>query len=306
MSLIIKSLLGQRDQFNVSKFRAQLNSFGGPASNSSFFVRINTPRSLLTGNYVNAALDILSEGAKFFDRRVPLTFDYQEKAVREIPRDLQFLAHSAPIPGKTIQTIEENSRYIAGSTKMPTSLLFDDLTISFYARSGMLERIFFELWQQSIITSLEGKSGEDKKNIMDDVRKTINDEFSSLIASAFGKDGKAETAPKKTQAAIRNNTVGYYGDYITEIELLYFNPDGEKTFKVKFFECYPTLVTPVQLDWASQNEVIKLNVNFSYRNYEMEAIQPGDVKRAAYFAKGLGEGNLRQAASSIFQVAKSL
>lgn len=303
MSLVVKSLLGGREQYNTQKFRSQLTAFGGPASPSSFYVNVGTPNSLLSGNYVNAALSVISSGLNFFNRRTPLALNYEEKVTREIPRDLQFLAHSATIPGKTIQTLESSQDYKPYTVKLPTSVLMDELTISFYVRAGMLERMFFELWQQSIIATYDVPKSEKSKNLSNFISDALSGAINDLGTKEklFG-DKKFNEEIK----SLTNSSVGYYHDYISNIEVFYFNPDGEKTFKVLYKECYPTLITPIQLDWASQNEVIKMNVNFAYKLYEMEPIQPGDTKRAAYFAKGLGEGNLHQAASSIFQIAKTV
>lgn len=299
MSLIVKTLLGSRDQYNTQKFRSQLTAFGGPASPSSFYVKVGTPNTLLTGNYLNAALSLISKGLNFFNRRTPLALNYEEKITKEIPRDLQFLAHSATIPGKTIQTLETSQEYKAYTTKMPTSVIMDELTISFYVRAGLLERMFFELWQQSIIKTFDANPTESKRTLSNLLSDAISDGIQQLT-------NREDLLDQKTIQELTNNTVGYYNDYISDIEVFYFNPDGENTFKVKFKECYPTLITPIQLDWASQNEVIKLNVNFAYKVYEMEPIEPGDTKRAAYFARGLDNGNLQQAAQSIFQIAKTI
>lgn len=308
MSIIIKTLLGGREQYNPEKFRSQLNALGGPASPSSFYVNVGTPRSLLSGNFLNASLAVISKGLNFFNRRTPLALNYEEKITKEVPRDLQFLAHSAVIPGKTIQTLETSQGYNPYTTKMPTGVLMDELTVNFYVRGGLLERMFFELWQQSIIKTFNAEPNDNKtRNLSELLSNAFNEQFTDDI-NQIGKDLglKNNLLNEKDVQEITNNSVGYYGDYISDIELYYFDSNGEKTFKVTFLECYPTLITPIQLDWASQNEVIKLSVNFAYKLYKMEPIQPGDVKRAAYFAKGLSEGNLKQAAQSIFTIAKSI
>ena len=300
MSIIVNSLLGPRDQFNLTKFRANINGLGGPASTSNFIFYIYPPATL-TGSIQgsNNGSSILDQANRIISSVVPDSRDYSDKVLKEIPKDFPFLVSDVNIPGRNIDTEIDYTRPGPGYT-MPTGKTNDELTIEMYVRSGLLERYFFELWQNQIYNSgnpLESISGSNAT-----LDKTIKDQLNSLSNKiGLGELNRGTFKKNAAYAAAENKfRIGWYSEIISNAELVYFDPDGETRFKVIFSDVYPKQVSGIPLTWDSTSSVMKLSVTFAYRDFKMQTVQAQDVKKAAYFAKSISEGNLKSVASTLF------
>lgn len=280
MSRLIKAALIGRSQFNVEKFRSQLSALGGPAGAANFYVRIFSPKSLLSVDNASRLLYATDKVAKAFGKRLPLSTDYQERAKTEIPRDFEFLASQASIPGKTIATQDITQNY-GPLRKIPYDVLYEDFSVTMYVRSAMMERMFFEHWMQSIYAHYDiGAGGQDGA-------------FSDLLNSASGSVLNAlglASGDRQTAKALKENTISWYEDIISNLEVFYFDPDGEERFKVSFKEAFPTSVAAIPLDWATKDDIVQMTVTFAYKYYEMEVVPPTELKRIAYFTKSLADG----------------
>ena len=59
--------------------------------------------------------------------------------------------------------------------------------------------------------------------------------------------------------------VGYYNDYIAQIDLYLLDRQDKRRFGVKLWECFPKTIDGTELNQGSNNEIIKNDVNFSFR-----------------------------------------
>ena len=59
--------------------------------------------------------------------------------------------------------------------------------------------------------------------------------------------------------------VGYYNDYVSIIEIYLLDKKDRRRYGIKLEEAYPKEIAPTDLSQSSNNELIKLSVNFSYR-----------------------------------------
>jgi hypothetical protein len=59
--------------------------------------------------------------------------------------------------------------------------------------------------------------------------------------------------------------VGYYNDYIAQIELYLLDRQDKRRFGIKLWECFPKTIDGTELNQGTNNEIIKNNVNFSFR-----------------------------------------
>ena len=59
--------------------------------------------------------------------------------------------------------------------------------------------------------------------------------------------------------------VGYYNDYIAQIDLYLLDRQDKRRFGVKLWECFPKTVDGTDLNQGANNEIIKNDVNFSFR-----------------------------------------
>lgn len=69
---------------------------------------------------------------------------------------------------------------------------------------------------------------------------------------------------------------GYYDDYKGTIIIQNFSNTGQPTYKTKLIEAYPLSISPVQLDWSS-NDFTKLNITFTFRYYEHSSAGGGTI-----------------------------
>ena len=59
--------------------------------------------------------------------------------------------------------------------------------------------------------------------------------------------------------------VGYYNDYIAQIDLYLLDRQDKRRFGVKLWECFPKTIEATELNQATNNEIIKNTVSFSFR-----------------------------------------
>jgi len=72
------------------------------------------------------------------------------------------------------------------------------------------------------------------------------------------------------QAAIMNysdNTVNYYDEYTSDVNLYIINDEGEDVHGIKLIQAYPTNLSPVELSYGNTNNLLTINVTFNYRYF---------------------------------------
>ena len=73
--------------------------------------------------------------------------------------------------------------------------------------------------------------------------------------------------------------VGYYREYVADMEILKYDERGEKMFTVKIVEAYPRTVNAMPLSYGS-DELLRVTVQFQYR-YFQELINSADISAFA-------------------------
>ena len=59
--------------------------------------------------------------------------------------------------------------------------------------------------------------------------------------------------------------MGYYHDYVSVIDLYLLNRKNKRRFGLRIHEAFPKTIAATNLSQASNNEIIKISVNFSFR-----------------------------------------
>ena len=67
-----------------------------------------------------------------------------------------------------------------------------------------------------------------------------------------------------------NNHVGYYDDYISTVEIKNLDRQQKKVLTTTLFDAYPKSMEAISLDAGSNDEIIKVTVNFTYRHYKQK------------------------------------
>ena len=250
-------------RFSVEQFKAHYFASGGPATGAQFFVRVFPPAIM-----------------------EPTSFD--------TTRDLQFLADKANIPERSITTTTtlqhygKNVAYASGAES-------DSLQISFLMRNNWEERYFFERWINAISDNrdIDNKNLDSKdpqvrlnrriRNAKDKVNKVIRNNTSQLI----GTNHPPFIGDKELGGLPSNYNMAYYDTYVATIQVYTFDNVGENRMRTTFIEAFPTRVDAIELDWSEKNTVLRMNVDFSYKQYHLNPLDVAGVKAAVNFAKGL-------------------
>ena len=69
---------------------------------------------------------------------------------------------------------------------------------------------------------------------------------------------------------------GYYDSYAGSIVIQNYSTTGQPTYKTKLIEAFPITISPVQLDWGT-DDISKLNITFTYRYYEHSSAGGGTI-----------------------------
>ena len=77
-------------------------------------------------------------------------------------------------------------------------------------------------------------------------------------------------AKKDEQHPLSSYDIGYYNDYIGTVQVYKYDMQGDIECIYTYQDAYPIQKNQVDLSWASQNEICKLNVGFSYRSWSVE------------------------------------
>jgi len=117
---------------NIDDIKSVLNISNGPSLRSNYVVTIVPPRAFLG----------LGGG---------ISFSGAGKGLLSLlaMKQLSMLAQNASLPGRTISTTPH--RIYGTVREMPYGVLYAPITITFICTNIMVERAFFDLWQQSIV-----------------------------------------------------------------------------------------------------------------------------------------------------------
>lgn len=97
--------------------------------------------------------------------------------------------------------------------------------------------------------------------------------------------------------------VGYYDDYVCNIDIIAYAPTEEKIVTYTLVDAYPAVIGDVALGWRQNDEIAELQVQFNYRFWNSVTFEP------AKMPEDEGGLNLFQFVNKIngaVQIAKSL
>ena len=106
--------------------------------------------------------------------------------------------------------------------------------------------------------------------------------YDDVILSFFcSEDLKELEIMQKWLERISNpvtNRLGYYESYISTIDIIDLSRHDKKTLTTTLKEAYPKKIDPIQLDYGTNNDVMRMTVNFTYRYFTQVW---GDVEKSA-------------------------
>lgn len=173
-------------------------------------------------------------------------------------RTISFLAHAASIPG--------------------VSFIQQDIKTQGF---GLLERragdAIMPNWTASFLLDNSGK-----------VLQYFND-WSRAIYSFANLENNMQV---DSQTSGYLGQVGYYENYVSDIEIIMYAPDSAKITTYKLIEAYPNQIADVTLGWRQNDEIAELQVTFMFKHwiaetYDTEAREkePGQMNLLQFVSK---------------------
>lgn len=163
-------------------------------------------------------------------------------------RMLYMRSEQVKIPGITIQA-SDNKRYGMGvAEKMPHNAQFTDIGMTFLADNSGDIYRYFYSWMNKIV------------------------DFSGT-ANYFGRP---------------TYTVNYKDSYSTDIYIIVYDNEGNITKFITLYKAYPIAMNEIGLDWNSINTAMKINVNFSYREYSVDNVNSAITGTLDYILGAFG------------------
>lgn len=163
---------------NIKAIKSVLNKSAGPAQPCHYICSIVPPLSMMTGGALGAIA-------------APLTMYAAQQ--------ISLLAESASIPGRQLATTPH--KIFGTKREMPYGVVYAPITITFICTNSMLERTFFDVWHQFIIspTSQYMEYYQDYVGRVI-IQKTNNDnEAVSTVGSVLSTYILEEAYPKSIQ-----------------------------------------------------------------------------------------------------------
>ena len=147
-------------------------------------------------------------------------------------RMIYLRSEQVKIPGVTIAA-SDNKRYGVGvQQKMPHNVQFSDISMTFVADQEGTIYRYFYSWINQIV----------------DFNGTTN----------YG--GRP------------SYMLGYKDDYVTDIYIFVYDNYGNISKTITLYDAFPISMNEISLDWNSTNTVMKINVNFSYKEWSIDNV----------------------------------
>lgn len=147
-------------------------------------------------------------------------------------RMIYLRSEQVKIPGVTIVG-SDNKRYGVGvQQKMPHNVQFSDISMTFVA----------------------------------DQEGTIYRYFYSWINQIVDFNGTTNYAGRSSYM------LGYKDDYVTDIYIFVYDNYGNVSKTITLYDAFPISMNEISLDWNATNTVMKINVNFSYKEWSVDNV----------------------------------
>ena len=155
---------------------------------------------------------------------------------------LQYRAESIRLPGASLDTFTTRRYGVGPYQKYPTNVNFTDITITFLDDSkASIWRALYD-WQNKIF-DYGGNSA-------------------NLFGGIFGALGNTPTNP--------SYSLNYKDDYVVDIIIDVYNQTDTKPVQtVMLKQAYPITVNDVPMDWAGNNQLLKVQATFTFSEWTL-------------------------------------
>ena len=146
---------------------------------------------------------------------------------------------------------------------------------SFYAGlTGEADKRSISLRCESVTLPGRNLNTLDDTNIYGPVRQIVDgvtyaEDITMMFQSSSGLAERAFFEDWQRNAFNEENwNVNYHKDYVSTIEIYLLDKKDTRRYGIKLFDAFPRTIGAIDLNYASNNEMIKTSVTFSFRYWE--------------------------------------
>lgn len=154
--------------------------------------------------------------------------------LNQMQERLRLRCESAQLPSRTFSLVQQKT--YGPIRSFPVQNSYENVTFSFICSDDMKEKMFFDSWMEFV-----SKSDYTPTNLPGIVNAITNPRI--------------------------NFDFEYRDNYVTSIYVRQQNLQAKDVYVVELLEAYPISVNQVDLSWGNLDVVNKLQVTFSYRNF---------------------------------------
>ena len=135
---------------------------------------------------------------------------------------------------------------------------------------------------------------------------TYAEDITCVFQSSSGLDERVFFENWQKQAFNEQTwNIGYYKDYIGALEIYLLDKNDQRRYGLKIWEAYPKTIGPVALGYATNNQIVKTSVSFSWRYWtslDIKQQAPSLTDRITTTVVNTVERNLRHNLPAVFKL----
>ena len=158
-------------------------------------------------------------------------------------QDMTYRCISASLPGLTMRTADIARFGVGVSEKMPYSAGYTDVSLTFLMDRYGSQYNFWYTWFNYFF----GVSGEE----------TLTNVYGSYQVGATGPQGRSFY------------TTEYKDNYSATININVYDLQGNPNIQTTLFKAYPISINDVGLNWTDNNNLIKLTITLTFREWQL-------------------------------------
>lgn len=194
---------------------------------------------------------------------------------------------TASLPGRQLET-GDFSEY-GPTRKLPYNLSMDgqEVSFTFVCDSSFADRYIIDAWQGAIFTgSSDGGSSTSTVEEVKTNKNTLTNPSEQTLTE-MPDDEKIEGIKKTTtktyyaqkagSGSSVHPTFSYYENYVGEIVVKQITQQNKNSLVYRIHEAYPVSFAPMELSYASSDEIMKFECTFAFRTWDSQYENPNPV-----------------------------
>lgn len=162
------------------------------------------------------------------------------RSVYKDTKDFIIRCDSASIPSASFLNYELYRYGFGIQESAPYSVQFEPINLSFIMDSQAEIYTFFYRWMNTIVNY--------------NTKKGINVPIQSPNHKPY--------------------EVGYKDDYATTVRVAVFNEKDKNIIEITLTDAFPMSISEIQMNWAAENEIVRINVPMYYRDFTIKTPAP--------------------------------